>query len=274
MIDAGEITRNVATALAEDLGGGDVTAQLIPDHEQTRARIICREQAVLCGQAWVDEVYRQLGGQTRIDWQARDGDTLSPDQTICTLGGPARAILSGERCALNFLQTLSGTATSTRDHVRLVAGTGVRLLDTRKTIPGLRRAQKYAVSCGGGENHRLGLFDAILIKENHIAAAGGIEPAVIQARTLHPELPLEVEVEDLDQLREALALGVKRILLDNMDIPHLEQAVAINAGQARLEASGGVTRENLMAMATTGVDYISLGVLTKDVKAIDFSMRF
>lgn len=274
MMDPAEIQRNVAAALLEDLGGGDATAALIPEEQRAEARIVCREQAVLCGRPFADEVFRQLGQRVEIDWQAGDGDALSPEQTVCTLRGPARDILSGERTALNFLQTLSGTATLTREHVRLIAGSGTRLLDTRKTIPGLRLAQKYAVRCGGGHNHRVGLFDAILIKENHIAAAGGISTAVAAARSLHPDLLLEVEVENLQELREALDLGVKRILLDNMDLAMLRAATALNGGRAELEASGGITRDTLAEIAATGVDYISAGALTKDVKAIDFSMRF
>lgn len=274
MMEQAEIQRIVTAALSEDLGGGDVTAALIPEQRQAQARIICREQAVLCGREFADEVFRQLGGRVTVDWQASDGDPLGPEQTVCTLSGPARDILSGERSALNLLQTLSGTATLTRDYVRLLGKHPTRLLDTRKTIPGLRLAQKYAVRCGGGHNHRVGLFDAILIKENHIAAAGGIAPAVQQARTLHPELLLEVEVEDLSQLREALDLGVKRILLDNMDLDTLREAVDLSAGAAELEASGGITRDTLADVAATGVDFISTGALTKDVKAIDFSMRF
>ena len=268
------IARQVAEALAEDVGSGDLTAILIPAQTQARATVISREPAVLCGQAWVEAVFAQLDPNIAIHWLATDGDSLQAGQAICELVGPARALLSGERCALNFLQTLSGTATLARHYVEVVAGTGVRILDTRKTLPGLRLAQKYAVRCGGASNHRVGLYDGILIKENHIQAAGGIAPAVTQARQLAAGMPVEVEVENMDELRQALAAGADAVLLDNMDNRQLREAVAINAGQARLEASGGVNLNTIRAIAETGVDDISVGELTKHLRAIDLSMRF
>jgi nicotinate-nucleotide pyrophosphorylase (carboxylating) len=268
-----DLLQVVAFALAEDLGGGDVSALLIPPETQGEALVISRESAVICGIPWFDEVFRQLG-EVHVTWRIEEGQTVAPDQTLCYLRGPARQLLSGERSALNFLQTLSGTATRVREYVDRIAGTGVRLLDTRKTLPGLRSAQKYAVLCGGGNNHRMGLYDAFLIKENHLMAAGSISLAVQRARALAPELLLEVEVENLAQLREALAAGVDRVLLDNFDPMMLREAVMINQGQAELEASGGITLENLRPVAETGVDFISLGTLTKDLRAVDLSMRF
>ncbi|MEW5755069.1 MAG: carboxylating nicotinate-nucleotide diphosphorylase [Pseudomonadota bacterium] len=268
------IRHDVQRALDEDIGSGDITAALIPAEQASVARVYCREPAILCGQAWFDEVFRQLDARVRIRWHAQDGDPVARDQVLCELTGPSRAILSGERSALNFLQTLSGTATRTRRYVDLIAGTRAAILDTRKTLPGLRLAQKYAVACGGGKNHRIGLYDAILIKENHIMAAGSITSAVRQARSLHPAKPLEVEVETLQELEEALACQAPAILLDNMPLAMLRQAVAITRGRATLEASGGVSEETVRAIAETGVDYISIGGLTKDVKAVDLSMRF
>ena len=268
------IEENVRRALAEDVGDGDLTASLIAAGQQGHARIVCRQDAVLCGCAWSEEVFRQLGGQVQIQWHARDGDTLSSGQTVCQLAGPARLLLTGERTALNFLQTLSATATLTRRYVNAMAGTRARLLDTRKTLPGLRLAQKYAVRCGGGHNHRLGLYDAVLIKENHIAAAGSISAAVLQARQRYPQVPLVLEVEDLAQLPEALASGAPRLLLDNMSPAQLREAVRLTAGRAELEASGGITLHTIRAIAETGVDYLSLGTLTKDISAVDFSLRF
>jgi nicotinate-nucleotide pyrophosphorylase (carboxylating) len=268
------IAGQVRAALAEDVGPGDRTAALIPVTAAATARIISREPAVLSGRAWVDEVYRQLDPAVRIEWLAADADPLVPDQTLCRLAGPARALLTGERTALNFLQTLSGTATLARRWADAVAGTGARILDTRKTIPGLRLAQKYAVTCGGCHNHRIGLYDAVLIKENHIAAAGSVAAALRAAQAEAAGLDIEVEVETLEQLGEALAAGARRILLDNFPLERLREAVAMAGGRARLEASGGVSLETVRAIAETGVDDISVGALTKDVRAVDLSMRF
>jgi nicotinate-nucleotide pyrophosphorylase (carboxylating) len=235
--------------------------------------VITREPAVLCGVAWVDEIFRRLDGRVTLRWQAADGDRLEADQCFLELEGPARSLLTGERAALNMLQTLSATATATRRYADLIEGTGVRLLDTRKTLPGLRLAQKYAVTCGGGHNHRIGLWDAFLIKENHIAACGGIQAAVTQARKLASDLPVEVEVETFEELDQALAAGADIVMLDNFAIEDLHVAVEINGGRATLEASGNVDDTTLKAIADTGVDCISSGVLTKDVKSIDLSMR-
>jgi len=268
------IQDNVRIALAEDLGSGDITAGLIAADQSARARIVVRESAILCGSAWFEEVFKQLGGGVKIQWHFADGDTLALDQEVCELQGPARILLSGERTALNFLQTLSGTATLTRRYVDAIEGTGTRLLDTRKTIPGLRAAQKYAVRCGGGYNHRMGLYDAVLIKENHIHAAGSIITAVQKARQLQPRAPLVVEVESLEQIKEALTVDTPRLLLDNMAPATLCKAVQLTAKQAQLEASGGITLSNIRSIADTGVDFISIGDLTKNLKAIDFSMRF
>ncbi|THG83915.1 carboxylating nicotinate-nucleotide diphosphorylase [Pseudomonas sp. A-1] len=268
-----EITANVRAALAEDVGSGDITAQLIPAERQARARIITREAATICGTAWVDEVFRQLDPRVQVQWNIADGERAMQDQTLFTLEGPARALLSGERSALNFLQLLSGVASRCREYADLVEGTAVKLLDTRKTLPGLRLAQKYAVTCGGCHNHRIGLYDAFLIKENHIAACGGIAQAVAAAHRIAPGRPVEVEVENLDELREALEAGADIIMLDELDHDDMRTAVALTAGRAKLEASGGINRDNLRSYAETGVDYISIGTLTKDVKAIDLSMR-
>ncbi|HIZ50240.1 MAG TPA: carboxylating nicotinate-nucleotide diphosphorylase [Candidatus Pseudomonas excrementavium] len=263
----------VRRALAEDVGDGDITAALIPADRQAQATIISREPAILCGTAWADEVFRQVDPQIKIEWLAADGDQLAPNEPFCRMSGPARGLLTGERCALNFIQTLSATATRSRYFADLVEGTGVKLLDTRKTLPGLRLAQKYAVTCGGCHNHRIGLFDAFLIKENHIAACGGIDAAVAQARVLSPGKPVEVEVESLDELRQALAAGADIIMLDELSNDDMRSAVQITAGKAKLEASGGINDSTLRAVAETGVDYISIGSLTKDVKAVDLSMR-
>jgi nicotinate-nucleotide pyrophosphorylase (carboxylating) len=265
---------SVTLALAEDVGSGDLTATLIPGDALAEATVISREQAVLCGTGWFDEVYRQLGGTVRTAWRAPDGDPVWPDQVLCALDGPARALLTGERTALNFLQLLSGTATAARRYADAVAGTAATVLDTRKTLPGLRQAQKYAVRCGGCRNHRMGLYDAILIKENHILAAGSITLAIAKARRLHPGITLEVEVENLVELEEALAAKPEIIMLDNFDLDTMGQAVALTDGRARLEASGNVSLESLRGIAETGVDYISVGGLTKDVRAVDLSMRF
>lgn len=272
--DPGIVTDDVQRALAEDVGSGDLTAALIPEEAQWQARVVCREQAVLCGRPWFDEVFRQLPGATRIQWHLADGDRVAANETLCALAGPARSLLTGERTALNFLQALMGTATETRRYVDALAGTGTRLLDTRKTLPGLRAAQKYAVRCGGGMNHRAGLFDAVLIKENHILAAGGITTAVAKARQLHPGVSVEVEVENAAELDEALAAGADIVMLDNFNVADLEAAVARTAGRARLEVSGNVERDGLAAIARTGVDYVSTGAITKHVRAIDLSMRF
>lgn len=270
----GPITQDVQRALAEDVGGGDLTAALVPDTE-THAELVTREDAVLCGTAWFDEVFRQLDPRVAVAWQHRDGERVTAGAVLCQVTGPTRAILTGERTALNFLQTLSGTATVTARYVRALHGTRTRLLDTRKTLPGLRRAQKYAVTCGGGHNHRLGLYDAVLIKENHIAAAGSVAAALAQARQrVAAAVPVEIEVESLAQLREAIAAGATRILLDNFDVHDLRAAVETAAGRATLEASGGVTLENIHAIAATGVDFISVGGLTKHLQAIDLSLRF
>lgn len=271
------IRKNASNALAEDVGDGDLTASLLPAAALARATIITREAVVLAGRPWVDEVYRQLDPAVRIDWEAADGDALAAGALLCRLQGPARALLTGERTALNFLQLLSGTATAARRYAAAVAGTNARILDTRKTVPGLRLAQKYAVRCGGGVNHRLGLFDAILIKENHILAAGGIEAAIRGARAQHPGVPVEIEVESIDELRAALAARADRLLLDNFGVGELAQAVAINRAEgdppAELEASGGLTLKSIADVAATGVDFISVGALTKHVTAIDLSMR-
>ncbi len=269
------IYRQVALALQEDLGDGDLTAALIDAGAVSRVEIICREGAVLCGTPWFDEVFRRLDPDMTIEWLARDGERLQPDQRICRLQGHTRSLLSGERTALNYLQTLSGTATLARRYADAVDGTGVRVLDTRKTLPGLRLQQKYAVRCGGCANHRIGLFDAILIKENHIHAAGSARQALQAALASAPEgIGIEIEVESLEQLSEVLEAGAKRVLLDNFDLDGLRRAVALSAGRARLEASGNVTLETVRAIAETGVDDISVGALTKDVKAVDLSMLF
>ena len=268
------IAAQVRAALAEDVGAGDRTAALIPADALGRAHVLSREAAVLSGTAWVDEVFRQLDPTVVVDWLVRDADAIAPGQTLCRLSGPARSLLTGERTALNFLQTLSGTATLARRWADAVAGTKARILDTRKTIPGLRLAQKYAVTCGGCQNHRIGLYDAVLIKENHIAAAGSITAALRAAQREAAGLEIEIEVETLEQLREALAAGARRVLLDNFPLDRLREAVAIASGRARLEASGGVTPGTVRAIAETGVDDISVGALTKDVRAIDLSMRF
>lgn len=268
------VQQQVALALSEDIGSGDVTAQLIPETTLAEARIISREAAVVCGITWVNEVFQQLDSHIVIEWHCQDGDLIQANQELCQLHGSARHLLSGERTALNFLQTLSATATQAHAYVTAVAGTDCRILDTRKTIPGLRLAQKYAVTCGGAHNHRTGLYDMILIKENHISAAGSIQAAVDTARRLSPTIPIEVEVENLAQLQQALTAEVDRILLDNMDISTLKQAVELTARRIPLEASGGVNMETARAIAETGVDYISIGSITKHIRAVDLSMRF
>lgn len=261
-------------AIHEDLGDGDLTASLMPEDMRSKASLITRENAVLCGTCWFDSVFRQLDENIKIQWHAKDGDDIFKNQRICTLEGPVRALLTGERTAINFVQTLSGTATTTREYARILEGTTTKLLDTRKTIPGLREAQKYAVRCGGGHNHRIGLFDGILLKENHIAASGSITKAVNAAKERYPEMPVEVEVESFDQLNEAIEASADIILLDNFSLNDMRKAVAINNGHAKLEASGGFDMDALRETAETGVDYISVGALTKHVRAVDLSMRF
>ena len=275
---AATVIANVSAALQEDLGSGDKTAELVPQSTAASAIIICREPMTLAGQPWVDEIYRQIDPEIEIQWLANDGDHLPADAEICVLSGAARSLLTGERTALNFLQTLSATATITSRYVSAIDRSKSKILDTRKTIPGLRLAQKYAVRCGGGNNHRLGLFDAILIKENHITSAGGVEAAILRAKEQHSNLPIEIEVESVSELQDALRAGADRLLLDNFDIEDLQRAVDINHQEgdppAELEASGGLSLDDIDKVAETGVDYISVGALTKDVKAIDLSMRF
>ncbi|NMG04012.1 carboxylating nicotinate-nucleotide diphosphorylase [Azoarcus taiwanensis] len=269
-----EIQRNVAAALAEDVGTGDLTAQLIPEGTDARGRVITREPAVLCGSAWFDFTFEALDPTATVLWHARDGDLLEPGQPVCDIVAGARSLLTAERTGLNFLQLLSGTATVTRRFVDAVAGTEARIVDTRKTLPGLRLAQKYAVAVGGGLNHRIGLYDGILIKENHIIAAGSIAAVMDRARQLAPSnVFIEIEVETLAQLEEALAAGAEMVLLDNMDLDTMREAVRINKGRAQLEASGGVDLERVRGIAETGVDRISIGSLTKDVRALDLSLR-
>lgn len=267
------IRENVLTALAEDVGDGDITAALIPTSQVARGQVITREAGVLCGQAWAEAVFAEVDPGIELQWQHGDGDRLAADNILFTFSGPARSLLTAERCALNFLQLMSGTASTCARYASLVEGTGVRLLDTRKTIPGLRIAQKYAVSCGGCYNHRIGLFDAFLIKENHINACGGIAPAVDAARQVAPGKPVEVEVENRDELAQALAAGADRVMLDNFSLEAMEEAVKLTSGRAELEASGNVTDSTLRPIAETGVDYISIGALTKHCKALDLSMR-
>lgn len=268
-----DIERTVHWALEEDVGTGDITAELIPADRIATATIITREAAVLCGRPWVDEVFRQLDCSVDLQWQADDGDAVVPNQTLVTLRGRARSLLTGERTALNFLQTLSGTASAARDYAELVKGTNIRVLDTRKTIPGLRTAQKYAVQCGGCHNHRMGLYDAFLIKENHIAACGGIANAVAKARELHPGKPVEVEVETLDELQLALAAQADIIMLDEFSLEDAKQAVALTQQRARIEISGNVSTATIDTLIGIAPDYVSSGALTKHLKALDLSMR-
>ncbi|WP_415720045.1 carboxylating nicotinate-nucleotide diphosphorylase [Photobacterium ganghwense] len=274
-----EITRMVADTLREDLGGEvdpsrDITANLIPVDSQGEATIITREHGIFCGQLWADEVFKQLGGEVDITWHVQDGDKVEPNQTLCTLRGPSRILLTGERNAMNFIQTLSGCATTVAAYAKQLEGTGCRLLDTRKTIPGLRSALKYAVTCGGGFNHRIGVFDAYLIKENHIIACGGIRQAIETAKQLAPGKPVEVETESLDELQQAIDAGADIIMLDNFTTDMMRDAVKLNAGRAALENSGNITLDTIREYAETGVDYISVGALTKHLKALDLSMRF
>jgi nicotinate-nucleotide pyrophosphorylase (carboxylating) len=268
------IVNQVANALDEDVGSGDISAQLIDASTQLETELLVREDAVLCGTEWFDEVFRQCDASIVTRWQARDGDSISANSVICEVSGPARGLLTAERSALNFLQTLSGTATVTRSYADLIRDSKCRILDTRKTIPQLRVAQKYAVLCGGGHNHRIGLFDAFLIKENHLAATGSIAAAVARARQLHPERLLEVEVENLEQLRQAIDAGVERALLDNFSVQQLRAAVELNDDRIELEASGNVDRDSLVEIAASGVDFVSIGALTKHLRAIDFSLRY
>lgn len=263
----------VAQSLREDIGDGDITAMLIPQARISRGHVITRDAATIAGRAWVEEVFRQVDPEVTLNWQVQDGDEASPGQSLFSMEGPARSLLTAERSALNWLQLLSGVATTCAGHARRVAHTGVQLLDTRKTLPGLRLAQKYAVTCGGCHNHRIGLWDAFLIKENHIAACGSIANAVSEARRIAPGRPVEVETENLDELDQALAAGADIIMLDEFSLTDMRQAVIHTAGAAKLEASGGINSETLVPIAETGVDYISIGALTKDVRAVDLSMR-
>jgi nicotinate-nucleotide pyrophosphorylase (carboxylating) len=266
-----DLALTVQQALEEDIGSGDLTSQLLPLDKISSAKVICRENAIMCGIPWFNEVYHQLDAGFHISWHVSDSDLLTKDTVICELNGSARTMVTGERAALNFIQLLSATATITNEYAQLIKGTNTQLLDTRKTIPGLRTAQKYAVACGGGKNHRMGLYDAILIKENHISASGSIADAYKSALQIHDNV--EIEVETLDELQQALDAGAKQILLDNFDLEMMRQAVKLSAGQSKLEVSGSVTRETIKSFADTGVDYISVGALTKNVRAIDFSMR-
>ena len=269
-----DLKETVQHALTEDIGDGDITAALIPATELATATIITREQAVLCGQAWVNEVFQHIDASVEVNWHVNDGDQVEPNQTLFTLAGKARSLLTGERAALNFLQLLSGTATTCRHYADIVEGTPVKLLDTRKTIPGLRNAQKYAVTQGGCFNHRIGLYDAFLIKENHIAACGGIDKAIATAKQNEPGKPVEIEVESLVELEQALTAGSDIIMLDNFSLDMMREGVALAEGKAKLEASGNVTHNTLKPIAETGVDFISIGALTKNCQAIDLSMRF
>lgn len=274
-----DIPDAVSRALSEDLGGdvdpqNDITAQLLPADSQSHASIITREDGIFCGRRWVEEVFIQLGGDVDIAWHVEDGDTIRANQVLFELRGPSRILLTGERTALNFVQTLSGVASEVRSYVNLLSGTPAQLLDTRKTLPGLRSALKYAVLCGGGANHRLGLSDAFLIKENHIIASGSVRQAVEKAFWLHPDVPVEVEVESLDELDDALTSGADIIMLDNFSLDDMREAVQRSRGKARLEVSGNVTKETIGDYAQTGVDYISVGALTKHIRALDLSMRF
>ena len=271
---ASAIREDVERALSEDIGTGDLTASLVPASEKAHARVVTREPAVLSGIEWFEECFHQIDREVGIHWNARDGDRLVRDQVVCEIDGRARSLLTAERSSLNFLQTLSAVATKTRAFVDAIAGTQAAILDTRKTLPGLRYALKYAVRCGGGTNHRMGLYDGVLIKENHITSAGGIVPALEQASKVAPGIPTEIEVETIGQLKEAIAAGAKLILLDNFDLAGFREAVRVTAGRAALEASGGIDLETIRAIAETGVNRISIGSLTKDIHAVDLSMRF
>jgi len=271
------LTDSVAAALAEDVGSGDLTAELLAADQQATASVVSRQTCILCGQPWFDEVFRQLDSQVESNWRHAEGAQVAADAVVCELRGPARALLTGERSALNFLQLLSATASAAHQYVDAISGTDAVILDTRKTLPGLRRAQKYAVQCGGAQNHRMGLYDAILIKDNHIAAAGSIQAAILATGNQASDILIEVEVESLAQMQQALTSGAHRLLLDNFSIGQLSEAVTLrnkNATEVTLEASGGITLGNVRAVAETGVDFISIGALTKDVLAVDFSMQF
>lgn len=268
-----ELLNEIERFIAEDVGSGDLTALIIPEHQQATASVITREDMIMCGRAWFEAVFSRLDKQTVINWKVREGDRVNAGETLCQLTGNARTLLTGERAALNLLQTLSATATLAQRYAQAVAGLNVKVLDTRKTLPGLRQAQKYAVRCGGCHNHRFGLYDGILIKENHILAAGSIALALEKARALHSGVPIEIEVETLDELSQALTAGAERILLDNFSPEQLGTAVRHNAKRAKLEVSGNVSLENIRSIAETGVDYISVGALTKNVQAVDLSMR-
>ena len=270
---ADQISADIERAFAEDLGSGDATAELLPAESRAKAELTCRESAVIAGIAWFEACFRRMDPEVHMQWHTADGERVEPGAILCELSGRARALVSAERTALNFLQLLSGTATQTANYVAAMAGTHGRLLDTRKTIPGMRLAQKYAVCCGGGHNQRMGLYDAILVKENHIIAAGGIAAAVEAGRRLHPTLMLEVEVENLDELAQAIDAGADRIMLDNFSLPLMIEAVAYTAGRVPLEVSGNVDLETIAAFARTGVDFISVGALTKHVRAVDLSLR-
>jgi len=265
--------QNILAALLEDIGSGDLTGKLVPNDTRVAARVIVREAAVLCGAPWFEGVMLAVDQDTDIAWQFAEGDLMPADSTVCTITANPRALLTAERAALNFLQLLSGVATATRRYVDVIAGTNAAILDTRKTLPGLRQAQKYAVRVGGGKNQRMALYDGILIKENHIAAAGGVTPALAAAASLNAGAPVQIEVETIAQLEEALAAGVKSVLLDNFDLAMMREAVQVNAGRALLEASGGINLDTVRAIAETGVDRISIGSLTKDVHATDYSLR-
>jgi nicotinate-nucleotide pyrophosphorylase (carboxylating) len=264
---------NVAQSLREDIGDGDITARLIPAGKHATGQVITRERAIIAGRAWVDEVFRQVDPSVILDWQVNDGDTVSENQSLFRMSGPARSLLTAERSALNWLQTMSGVATACGSYASKVAHTSVQILDTRKTVPGLRLAQKYAVTCGGCYNHRIGLWDAFLIKENHIAACGSIAAAIAEAHKVAPGKPVEIETENLDELNQALSAGADIIMLDEFSLEGLRTAVAVNNGKAKLEASGNITADTLVPIAETGVDYISVGALTKHVRATDLSMR-
>ncbi len=274
MVSREQVESDARRAIDEDVGTGDLTADLIPSDKRMRATVISREPAVVCGQDWFDAVYRLLDTDVRIDWLVADGDRVEPGQALCHVSGPARSLLTGERTALNFLQTLSGTATTAHAYSEAVAGSGAVILDTRKTLPGLRAAQKYAVACGGCRNHRQGLFDAILIKENHIHAAGSIAAAVERARRQHPGVPVEVETENLDEFRQALAAGADTIMLDEYSLEDMREARRLAGTAVKLEASGSVDMDTLKAIAATGVDHISVGAITKHLRAVDLSMRY
>lgn len=269
-----EIAQHVAVALMEDVGQGDVSAALIDDSETSQAEVTCREHAVLCGTEWFSEVFRQLDNQTSVKWEFKDGDRVKPGDILCRISGKSRTLLTAERTALNFLQLLSGTATQTARYADLISHTRCKLLDTRKTVPGFRVAQKYAVRCGGGTNHRLGLFDQVLIKENHIHAAGSVRAAVDRARIHNPKLKVEIEVEDLNELKEAVEASPEIIMLDNFEIGVMQEAVAFVSGRVLLEASGGVDLNTITSIAETGVDFVSIGDVTKNIRAVDLSMRF